>query len=252
MKDMQLVILMGGKATRLAPLTYALPKGLLPINQKPAIFNMLIDYIKKGLRDITFVISPGNESIIRSFTEKTFGALNIKYVVQEKAEGPLQAFQLCEPHITKPTLLLLGDTLCETELDYSYDWLGYMNINDNSHSRWCLIKADAEDWAQEIIDKPDYTPETQKVLIGLYNFRDPRVLKEALKQKYTTKRGEFQLSSMIDYYMQNRRMKSLLIKSWQDTGTLQDYNQTFKEQLTEPREGIPWWWWVHRVILPPV
>ena len=232
MKDMQLVVLMGGKATRLAPLSYSMPKGLLNVNQKPAIYNMIIDYVKQGLRDITFVVSPGNESIVRSFLEKTFGNLNIKYVVQNNPEGPLHAFQLCKDLITKPTLLLLGDTMCETNLDYSYDWLGYMTISDNSHSRWCLIKTDSNETVQDIIDKPDYTPETNKVLIGLYNFRNHELLKEALGRKYEKLRGELQLSSMISYYNQKQPMKGLKIESWCDTGTLYDYNLTLRNNIS--------------------
>lgn len=232
MNDMQLVILMGGKATRLAPLSYSLPKGLLTINQKPAIYNMLIEYVKMGLTDITFVVSPSNESIVKSFVNKTFGNLNIRYIVQEDPQGPLHAFQLCKEYITMPTLLLLGDTLCETKLDYSYDWVGYMNITDNSHSRWCLIKTDADDNAQEIIDKPDYTPETNKVLIGLYNFRNPQLLKESLEQHYEKKREELQLSSMIEYYMARQNLKGTLINSWYDTGTLLDYNSTLRKNIS--------------------
>jgi len=232
MKDMQLIILMGGKATRLAPLSYSLPKGLLPIGNKPSIYNMIIDYVKKGLKDITIVVSPGNECAVKSFLNKAFGMLDINYIVQENPQGPLHAFQLCKDYITKPTLLLLGDTLCETNLDYSYDWLGYMNITDHSHSRWCLIKTDSKEEVQELIDKPDYTPETNKVLVGLYNFKDPALLKESLEQQYKKIRGELQLSSMIEYYVSKRKIKGMLIKSWVDTGTLEDYNQALKKNLS--------------------
>ena len=232
MQNMQLVILMGGKATRLSPLSYSLPKGLLTINQKPAIYNMIIDYVKKGLNDIIFVVSPSTEAVVKSFVKKSFGNLNVKFVVQNNPQGPLEAFALCKDYITKPTLLLLGDTLCETDLDYSYDWLGYMNIKDHSHSRWCLIKTNDKDDVSEIIDKPDYTPETNKVLIGLYNFTNPALLKEALSLTYEKKRGEYQLSSMIEYYIKKQHMKGLLINSWQDTGTLEDYANTLRNSIS--------------------
>lgn len=228
MKDMQLVILMGGKATRLAPLSFSLPKGLLTIDAKPGIFNMLIDYSKKGLKDIIFVVSQQNKQIVESFVNKSFNQLNITYIVQDDPKGPLHALQLCKDYITKPTLLLLGDTLCETDLDYSYDWLGYQSINDNSHSRWCLIKTNEKEEIIDVIDKPDYTPETNKVLVGIYNFTDHNLLKEALEQDYPKKRGEYQLSSMIEYYTKHKQMKGLLIKNWRDTGTLKDYADTLR------------------------
>ena len=228
MKDMQLVILMGGKATRLAPLSFSLPKGLLTIDSKPGIFNMLIDYSKKGLKDIIFVVSQQNKQIVESFVNKSFNQLNITYVIQDDPKGPLHALQLCKDYINKPTLLLLGDTLCETDLDYSYDWLGYQSINDNSHSRWCLIKTNEKEEIIDVIDKPDYTPETNKVLVGIYNFTDFNLLKESLEQNYPKKRGEYQLSSMIEYYSKRKKMKGLLIKNWRDTGTLKDYADTLR------------------------
>lgn len=232
MQNMQLVILMGGKASRLAPLSYSLPKGLLSIGNKPAIYNMIIDYVKRGLKDITIVVSPSNAAVVESFLNKTFSMINIRYVIQDNPKGPLHALQLCKDYITKPTLLLLGDTICETNLDYSYDWLGYMNISDHSHSRWCLIKTDSKEVVQELIDKPDYTPETNKVLIGLYNFADAELLRNALSRNYKTIRGELQLSSMIEYYCSKREMKGMLIKSWIDTGTLKDFNEAVRKNMS--------------------
>lgn len=236
MEKRQLVILLGGLASRLSPLNFNLPKGLLSVNQKPAIFNMLNDLTHGHdggvIDDITFIVSPNNEGVVKSFVNKAYKNLNIRFIVQPVAEGPLQAFQLAEPYITKSTLLLLGDTLCETNLDYSYDWLGYQTIQDNSHSRWCLIQTDAEENVTDVIDKPDYTPNTNKVLIGLYNFTDPVLLKQSLQQPFEKVRGEYQLSSLISYYSARRQMKGLQIKHWYDIGTLKDYNETAKRNIS--------------------
>ena len=227
--EKQLVILMAGKATRLAPLSYILPKGLMTINQKPACFNLIAEFVKNhDVNNITFVVSPTNEALVTDFAYKSFEDLKINIIVQTNPLGPLHAFMLCKDVITKPTILLLGDTLCETNLDFSYDWVGYKNIDDNSHSRWCLIKTDAKENVIEIIDKPDYTPETNKVLIGLYYFKNPEILRESLSKNYPKIRNEYQLSSMIEDYSKSVPMKGLLINSWFDTGTLKDYNETLE------------------------
>ena len=229
----QHIILMAGNATRLSPLSYILPKGLLTINQKPACFNMIVDLIRGGEFDnITFVVSPSNENIVKEFATKSFSEIKMNFVVQTNPQGPLQAFQLCRDYISKPTLLLLGDTLCKVDLDYSYDWLGYKMIDDNSHSRWCLIKTNASEDIIEIIDKPEYTPETNKVLIGLYYFTNPDVLKELLACQYSKVRGELQLSSLIELYNKEIPMKGMRIDSWHDTGTLKDYNQTLARNIS--------------------
>ncbi len=231
----QLVILMAGNASRLAPLSMTLPKGLLTIKQKPACFNMVADLIANhDVNNITFVTSPSNNQLIKEFVYKSFGGLNdltLNFVIQDKPQGPLDAFSLCKDYIVEPTLLLLGDTLCETDLDYSYDWVGYQTINDNSHSRWCLIRTDSNEEVQEIIDKPNYTPETNKVLIGLYNFNDVELIKQCMETKYPKIRNEYQLSSFIAEYNKHKKVKGLLIKDWYDTGTLKDYNQTLAKNI---------------------
>ncbi len=232
----QLIILMAGRATRLAPLSLFLPKGLLTINQKPACFNMIADLIANHeVDDITLVTSPSNNQIVKDFVNKSFSGtkgLKINFVIQENPIGPLHAFQLCKELIHEPTLLLLGDTLCETNLDYSYDWVGYKTINDNSHSRWCLIKTDAEEIVTQIIDKPEYTPETNKVLIGLYNFVDSEALVKCLNKDYEKIRNELQLSSLIWEYAQSHNVKGMPIKQWYDTGTLKDYNMTLANNIS--------------------
>lgn len=232
----QLIILMAGRAARLAPLSLFLPKGLLTINQKPACFNMVADLLANhDVDDITFVTSPSNNQIVKDFVLKSFSGtkgLKINFVIQENPVGPLHAFQLCKDLIHEPTLLLLGDTLCETELNYSYDWVGYKTISDNSHSRWCLIKTDADEYVNQIIDKPDYTPETNKVLIGLYNFVDSNTLVKCLNKDYEKIRDELQLSSLIWEYAKTRKVKGMPIKHWYDTGTLRDYNLTLANNIS--------------------
>lgn len=233
--EKQLVILMAGRATRLSPLSFTLPKGLMTINQKPACFNMIADLAgNEDVTDITFVTSPSNDQIVRDFVQKSFGggSLNLHFVIQDNPQGPLHAFQLCKDLITKPCILLLGDTYCETNLDYSYDWVGYKTISDNSHSRWCLIKTDSNEIMTEIIDKPNYTPETNKVLIGLYYFMNPELLAKCLGGNYEKVRGELQLSSLISTYSHQQEIKGMRINSWYDTGTLKDYNQTLSKNIS--------------------
>ena len=71
----QLIILMAGKASRLYPLTFGFPKGLLSVKQKPAIYNMMLPLINKGLRDIILVVNEENKSLIEDFMTDSFSNL---------------------------------------------------------------------------------------------------------------------------------------------------------------------------------
>jgi len=51
------IILAGGKGTRLYPITYEIPKPLLPVKKKP-IINYLIDlFLERGIKDIAILIN---------------------------------------------------------------------------------------------------------------------------------------------------------------------------------------------------
>ncbi len=57
MRNRKAVILAGGKGTRLYPITYEIPKPLLPVKRKP-IINHLVDlFLEKGIKDIAVLVN---------------------------------------------------------------------------------------------------------------------------------------------------------------------------------------------------
>ena len=230
----QLVILMGGKASRLCPVTYSLPKGLNIINHKPAIFNNIDTLIKYGLKDIIIVCNDSNYDIISSMFRKCYkNLLNIQIVIQHELNGPLGAFQCAEPYINKPTLLMLGDTLCDCNFDYSKNFVGISeNKNTNDFQRWCFAITDEDNKILEYEDKPNNKPISNKIVIGVYYFKNANLLKTLLKKDYPELNNEKQLSSLLSVYMKKEEMFAQTITKWQDIGTLENYVNTNSAYLT--------------------
>lgn len=57
MKNHKAVILAGGKGTRLYPITYEIPKPLLPVKKKP-IINHLVDlFLEQGIKDVAVLVN---------------------------------------------------------------------------------------------------------------------------------------------------------------------------------------------------
>jgi NDP-sugar pyrophosphorylase family protein len=103
---MQAVILVGGKGTRLRPLTYKIPKPMIPINNKPFLEHLLNLLKKYNITRILLCIGYLGEKIKDYFGQGSKWGMNISYSVEDKLLGTEDSF-----------LLLNGDTYLS--LDYS-------------------------------------------------------------------------------------------------------------------------------------
>lgn len=225
MENVNLVLLMGGKATRLEPINYFLPKGLNIINSKPAVFNNIQQMIKRGLKEITIVCNDTNYYFIKQCFEMVYSKiLKINIVIQKDLNGPLGAMQCTKDYINKPTLLMLGDTLCDCDFNLEKSFVGYsLNKNENDFRRWCFLEDDQQGKITCFVDKPSTKPNTKKIVMGVYFFKNYELLKRLLTKEYKFLHGEKQLSSLLANYMKYEPMFSQEINNWKDIGSLKDY-----------------------------
>ncbi len=84
-----------GRGTRMRPVTWAVPKELLPVGSKPAIHRVVEEAAAAGLERIGVVIGPGKE-LIRSYLETArrqgeFPGLAFEYLRQEEPNGLAEA-----------------------------------------------------------------------------------------------------------------------------------------------------------------
>ena len=116
---MRAVILAGGKGVRLRPLTYTIPKPLLPVGEKP-ILEEIIERLKPfGVRDFVIAVGYRAELIETYFRDGSQLGVRIDYVRESHplgTAGPLAlARSLFEQSPDEPLLVMNGDIL--TDLD---------------------------------------------------------------------------------------------------------------------------------------
>ena len=103
----------GGKGTRLAPLTNAVNKHLLPIFDKPMIYYPLTTLMLAGIREFGLITAPKDISqfqLLLSDGEK-FG-IEITYIEQDKPLGIAEGISLSRNFIEKEKVaLILGDNI---------------------------------------------------------------------------------------------------------------------------------------------
>lgn len=107
------IILAGGNATRLYPITKSISKHLLPVYDKPMIYYPLSVLMLAGIRDIMIITKQEDKkNFEKLFSDGSHLGLNISYAVQEKAEGIAQCFLIAEKvHSKNDVCLILGDNI---------------------------------------------------------------------------------------------------------------------------------------------
>lgn len=116
------IILAAGKGSRLYPMTYEIPKPMLPIYDKPMIYYPLATLISLGIKEILLIVDSTNKlkyvELMKTFN--TMG-LDIQVKVQHTPRGIADAFIVGEEFIgSDDVCLILGDNLF---LAYNDNWL---------------------------------------------------------------------------------------------------------------------------------
>ena len=110
------VIPAAGRGTRLFPLTYAIPKEMLPLGPRPTIQLVVEELVAAGVKDFVIVIGKCKGVIADHFASlrdelPAFAELNIKYVIQEEPRGLGDAVLCAADHVPGDLLVALGDAV---------------------------------------------------------------------------------------------------------------------------------------------
>ena len=118
---LQVVILAGGKGTRLRPLTNDTPKPLLLIKGRPFVEHLIENLRSAGFKNILLLVGP-----YQSYFESALGTgarlgVKITYFSESKQSGTGTALARARNHLDQSFLLLNGDTFFEFDIGNLFD-----------------------------------------------------------------------------------------------------------------------------------
>ena len=249
MKNRKGIILAGGSATRLYPLTLAISKQIMPVYDKPMIYYPLSVLMEADIREVLIITTP------RDFT--TFKALlgdgsdlgmHFEYKVQEKPNGLAEAFIIGEDFIGNDNVvMILGDNMFygshlpeilkrANEREEESTIFGFFVKDPRAYG---VVEFDEEGRALSIEEKPS-NPKSNYAVPGLYFYTNDVV--EIAKNVKPSARGEMEITDINEEYMKRRKLKVEKLgrgMTWFDTGTHDALIETASfVQTIEKRQGI--------------
>jgi mannose-1-phosphate guanylyltransferase len=112
---MQALILAGGEGTRLRPLTYTVPKPVLPLAGRPHVAYVIDWLLRHGVDDV--VVSCGHLAEgMRDALDELEQGVEIRFAEEPDARGTAGAIRFAEDLLDDRFLVLNGDVLCDLDL----------------------------------------------------------------------------------------------------------------------------------------
>ena len=218
------IILAGGTATRLFPLTATTSKQLLPVYDRQMIFYPLNTLIKAGMRDILIIVAPDHSGQFLNLLGSLFKNHGVKlyFEVQKVPRGLPEPFVLGESFIDGDNVtMILGDNIFEDDFSEAIN-----NFQSGGHifakkvpdpERSGVVKFDENGRVLQIVEKPkewisDYA------VPGLYIY-DNRV-SEFTKKLKPSDRLEYEITDLHKTYLELGELTVSIVKGeWLDAGT---------------------------------
>ena len=180
---MKAVILVGGQATRLLPLTNTTPKALVPVVNLPFLEHTIRHLKGHRIKDIVLALGHLSRPITEYLGDGRRLGVRLSYVVEDTPLGTAGAIKNAERYLDETFLVLNGD--CFTDLDIT----AMVTRHQERRARvtialtpvadptsYGLVESDAEGRVSRFLEKPEPSQITTNTInAGIYVL-EPEVL----------------------------------------------------------------------------
>jgi glucose-1-phosphate thymidylyltransferase len=222
------IVLAGGTATRLFPLTIVTNKHLLPIYDRPMIYYPIETLAGMGVREVMVVV--GGKSVgdvVELLADGSHFGLDLTYRYQRGALGIAHAIGLARDFVGDDAFccvlgdnILRGPALADTAAEFeSGPWgAGTLLYKVTDPERFGVAELDAEGRVVGFEEKPA-RPKSDLIPIGVYFLRPDAF--SVIDTLAPSGRGEFEITDVLNHYIPDGRLFSKVYDGhWADAGTV--------------------------------
>jgi mannose-1-phosphate guanylyltransferase len=176
--DVEAVVLVGGKGTRLRPLTLSAPKPMLPTAGVPFLAHLLSRIRAAGVGRVVLGTSYLAATFSDHFGDGSALGLDIEYVVEDQPLGTGGGIRNVAKYLSSENVLVFnGDVLCGTDLGAVVDTHRRTHADVTLHlvrvqdpRAYGCVPTDANGQVLEFLEKTE-DPPTDQINAGCYVFR---------------------------------------------------------------------------------
>jgi mannose-1-phosphate guanylyltransferase len=173
---MKAVVLVGGEATRLRPLTCNTPKMMVPVLNRP-FFEHMVDYLKAhNITDIVMAVGKSPEQVQNHFGDGKKHGVRITYSIEGFPLGTAGAVKNAEKLLNDSFIVFNGDTFTDIDLgmmmrlhrkNRAIASLALTPVDDPT--TYGVVETDSQGKAKRFVEKPSRDNVTTNMInAGIY------------------------------------------------------------------------------------
>ena len=220
MHSLDLVILAGGKGSRIKSLLKKKPKPMAIFNKKPFLEYIIQSYSKYHFKNIFVLAGYKSGEIFNKFENKHYNCTSITCLKEKKPMGTAGALNILKKKRINDFILINGDTFLEVNLNKLVK-----SCSENSYGSLTLIKNKSYKSNKKLVsmgiknNKIIYQKKNNFINGGVYFFKK-KILK-FIKNKNTSLEDQ-----LLPGLIKKRKISGLVVKNFfLDIGTPKNFNR---------------------------